>query len=224
MKLQFLGTAAAEGIPALFCNCPACQYAYKTGGKEIRMRAGAMLDDVIKIDFGPDSYAQMLANHLDYTRVHTLLVTHSHPDHLAVDELGYRQPSFSHLTDERMLTVYGNAAVGKKIAPRLSARIGFQQLTAFETMEIEGYQVTPLQAVHYLHREPNPPQENLVTFEGKTYSRCTHMTARALRPKIWTSWPASVWIWLRWTAPMAATRPRAWAIWAMLRISSAVSS
>ena len=89
MKLQFLGTAAAEGIPALFCNCPACQYAYKIGGKEIRMRAGAMLDDVIKIDFGPDSYAQMLANHLDYTRVHTLLVTHSHPDHLAVDELGY---------------------------------------------------------------------------------------------------------------------------------------
>ena len=70
-----------------------------------------------------------------------------------------------------MLTVYGNAAVGKKIAPRLSARIGFQQLTAFETVEIEGYQVTPLQAVHYLHREPNPPQENLVTFEGKTYSR-----------------------------------------------------
>lgn len=171
MKLQFLGTSAAEGIPALFCNCPACQYAYKTGGKEIRMRAGAMLDDVIKIDFGPDSYAQMLANHLDYTRVHALLVTHSHPDHLAVDELGYRQPSFSHLTDERMLTVYGNAAVGKKIAPRLSARIGFQQLTAFETVEIEGYQVTPLQAVHYLHREPNPPQENLVTFEGKTYSR-----------------------------------------------------
>ena len=54
MKLQFLGTSAAEGIPALFCNCPACQYAYKTGGKEIRMRAGAMLDDVIKIDFGPD--------------------------------------------------------------------------------------------------------------------------------------------------------------------------
>ena len=42
MKLQFLGTSAAEGIPALFCNCPACQYAYKTGGKEIRMRAGAM--------------------------------------------------------------------------------------------------------------------------------------------------------------------------------------
>ncbi len=24
MKLQYLGTAAAEGIPALFCNCPVC--------------------------------------------------------------------------------------------------------------------------------------------------------------------------------------------------------
>lgn len=24
MKLQYLGTAAAEGIPALFCSCPVC--------------------------------------------------------------------------------------------------------------------------------------------------------------------------------------------------------
>ena len=171
MKLQFLGTAAAEGVPALFCNCDACKYAMKTGGKEIRTRAGAMLDDIIKIDFGPDSYTQMIANHLDYTRVHTLLITHSHPDHLAPDELGCRQPGFAHLTDERILTVYGNAAVGKKIANRINDRVGFRQLNAFETTNIEGYDVTPLQAVHYVCKGTDAQPENPVEFEGKTYSR-----------------------------------------------------
>ena len=36
MKLKYLGTAAAEGIPALFCRCEMCAYARKAGGKEIR--------------------------------------------------------------------------------------------------------------------------------------------------------------------------------------------
>lgn len=171
MKLQYLGTAAAEGVPALFCNCQACQYALKVRGKEIRTRAGSMLDDKIKLDFGPDSYAQMLANRLDYTRVHTLLVTHSHPDHLDVPELGYREPAFAHLEDASALTVYGNAMVGKKMEQRISARVAFEKLTPFETVTLEGYQVTPLQAVHYVHKTANPVQENPVEFEGKTYYR-----------------------------------------------------
>ncbi len=33
MKLKYLGTAAAEGIPALFCRCEMCAYARKAGGK-----------------------------------------------------------------------------------------------------------------------------------------------------------------------------------------------
>ena len=33
MKLQYLGTAAAEGWPALFCNCSACIKAKELGGK-----------------------------------------------------------------------------------------------------------------------------------------------------------------------------------------------
>ena len=55
MKLKYLGTAAAEGIPALFCRCEMCAYARKAGGKEIRRRAGALLDGTLKLDFGPDS-------------------------------------------------------------------------------------------------------------------------------------------------------------------------
>ena len=60
MKLQYLGTAAAEGIPGLFCQCPMCQYARKTMGKEYRARSGAVVNDRLMIDFPPDVYATCL--------------------------------------------------------------------------------------------------------------------------------------------------------------------
>ena len=43
MKLQILGTAAAEGIPALFCTCEYCKKARQIRGKEIRTRSGARI-------------------------------------------------------------------------------------------------------------------------------------------------------------------------------------
>ena len=35
MKLLYLGTAAAEGWPALFCSCPVCESARKEGGRNL---------------------------------------------------------------------------------------------------------------------------------------------------------------------------------------------
>ena len=31
MKIKYLGTAAAEGVPAIFCNCETCKEARKLG-------------------------------------------------------------------------------------------------------------------------------------------------------------------------------------------------
>lgn len=38
MKIQYLGTAASEGWPALFCSCEACEKARKLGGRNILKR------------------------------------------------------------------------------------------------------------------------------------------------------------------------------------------
>ena len=99
MILQYLGTAAAEGIPALFCKCPVCRAARKAGGREIRTRSGALIDGKLKLDFGPDSYAHMLRYGLDYTGLQGVLITHSHTDHLASAELEYRIPGYCFLPD-----------------------------------------------------------------------------------------------------------------------------
>ena len=43
MKLQYLGTAAAEGMPAVFCQCPICREAARPGGKDLRIINRAMV-------------------------------------------------------------------------------------------------------------------------------------------------------------------------------------
>ena len=53
MEILFLGTAAAEGTPAVFCDCKMCRYAREKGGKEIRSRSGALIDGKLKISVLP---------------------------------------------------------------------------------------------------------------------------------------------------------------------------
>lgn len=169
MKLQYLGTAAAEGAPALFCRCEFCNYARRAGGREIRTRAGALLDDKIKLDFGPDSYKHELDHGLDYSRVHSLLITHTHEDHFDTEDIALRRPTFAHMPgDEPPMTVYGNERVGERLAEIKSGWLAFRRVKPFETVDIEGYAVTPLEAVHCGSREESPWP---VTFEGKPFYR-----------------------------------------------------
>ena len=44
MIFQYLGTAAAEGWPGLFCDCQACEKARAKGGRNIRTRSQAIVD------------------------------------------------------------------------------------------------------------------------------------------------------------------------------------
>ena len=46
MKIRYLGTAAAEGWPALFCSCPICTKARAEGGRsaaQVAREAGRLL-------------------------------------------------------------------------------------------------------------------------------------------------------------------------------------
>lgn len=52
MKLTYFGTAAAEGWPGIFCHCVYCERAKQLGGKNIRTRSQALLDDTLLFDLG----------------------------------------------------------------------------------------------------------------------------------------------------------------------------
>ena len=158
MKLQYLGTAAAEGMPAVFCQCPICREAARRGGKDLRFRTSAMVNDTLLIDISPDLYAQKLKFQLDLGNVRNIIVTHAHMDHFNREEVSMFVEPFAHLENRSRLTLYGSAFTGRvweeylhtalMKEPGLEGKINFRVLAPFETEEIEGVTVTALEAVH----------------------------------------------------------------------------
>ena len=92
MKLQYLGTAAAEGWPALFCECDNCKRAKMAGGRNIRTRSQALIDDTLVIDFPPDTYMHILNNGLDAGHWTGALITHAHSDHFYASDFAMHRP------------------------------------------------------------------------------------------------------------------------------------
>ena len=156
MKIKYLGTAAAEGIPALFCNCPICTYAREHRKREVRTRSQALIDDKLLIDFPADSYKHALENEVDLSAISHLLITHSHDDHFYPMDLFMRHPEYGKKWGAEQLHIYGNSAVIcllKEMAERFSVEdiweyIVPHEIKPFDVLEIENYRITALPARH----------------------------------------------------------------------------
>ena len=156
MKIQYLGTAAAEAIPAIFCNCEYCKKARKNGGKDLRTRSQAIIDDSLLIDFPADSYSHMRDYQVDLPSVNSLLITHTHNDHFYPEDLGLRLDMFCH-NIKGTLTLYGNDMLVHKFTEmyksdpmdtHLDGLLTAKELTAYQAVSIEGYTVTAMLANH----------------------------------------------------------------------------
>ncbi len=95
MRLQFLGSAASEGIPALWCECDNCKKALQLGGKDLRRRTSYLIGDHTLVDIGPDIDWQVREFGIDLARIRRILVTHSHVDHFNPTALLWRGRNFS---------------------------------------------------------------------------------------------------------------------------------
>lgn len=155
MKLHYWGTAAAEGIPSVFCSCPVCREAREKKGRYIRTRSQIMIDDTLLIDFNCDTYAHSIAYDADLSKTGHVIITHVHSDHFYPDELHNRQNSFSYGMQYPALTFYGSEDVAETFALNgtrdyllSQGRVAFELLKPYTTYDIEGYKVTPLPATH----------------------------------------------------------------------------
>lgn len=163
MKLQYWGTAAAEGVPAIFCLCKNCKKARELGGKNLRSRSQASIDDKILIDLNEDTYWHELRYGKDLVNFHHLLITHTHPDHFVPSVFYNRVHGFCHTEngEESLLTVYGSEKVTETVRHIIegnpqgfAGRLAFRTLAPFETVDIEGYAVTALPAEHAKYTGP----------------------------------------------------------------------
>lgn len=151
MKLTFLGTAAAEGMPAVFCDCPYCREARRLGGKNIRTRSQALINGELLIDLPADTYSHFLQNGIEGHKIRDLLITHSHSDHFYPAELAMRNGPFAHNMQVPTLQVHCGQGTFSKLAERYPEPAGFayELLEPYRPVPVGDYTVTALPARHY---------------------------------------------------------------------------
>jgi len=154
MKIKYLGTAAAEGIPAIFCDCENCKKARDKGGKNIRTRSQALIDDKLLIDFPADTYMHFLQHNIPLTKIKNCLITHSHYDHLYEQELVMRKKGFAHMDDESPIVFFSdeagyNAIKDVKESKGISDEdVLVEQIKLNEKFDVDDYKITALRAAH----------------------------------------------------------------------------
>ena len=148
MRVRLLGTGAADGIPGWYSDTEVSRHARAVGGREIRSRSAALIDGHFKIDLPPDTAWQMTRDGLDARDWTGLVFTHSHNDHLAVDELQYGLFPFN--SNEFLpFPIYGNTTVCNLIRERYPHwPIETVETRSFEQFEHLGTRVTPIRAHH----------------------------------------------------------------------------
>lgn len=161
MRVMFLGTAAAEGVPAVFCNCPTCLNAKAKGGKDMRTRSQILIDDDTLFDFPMDTYMHMLRYNLDLSAVKRVFITHSHMDHCYPQEFCMRGGPFAKNLSVDKVEVYGNSKVcemfksdtAREIRPAVAEGIDLKVLRPYDEVTSGEMRIIALPASHTVGEE-----------------------------------------------------------------------
>lgn len=156
MKIKYLGTAAYEGVPSLFCKCRVCTKARALGGRNLRSRSQALVNDELLLDFNPDTYWHYQKYAFDWEKICACLITHSHCDHLYPDDVEAASEGYSH--EHRPLVFYVAADGYEKLKAVTDKTHGGASVIKIEAGEAfqtaGGYRVLPLRANHSEHTTP----------------------------------------------------------------------
>lgn len=157
MKVRLLGTGGADGIPGFYSDSRVSDYARVHGGKEIRTRCAALIDGVLKIDFGPDTLAQMQRDRLDARDWLAVIFTHSHDDHCCLTQLQYLVHPFNK-EEVFPFPMYCNPGVAAKIL-REYENWPIEVLTtrSFEPFYVSDYKITSVKANHMIEEDAQNP-------------------------------------------------------------------
>ncbi len=155
MKIRFLGTGAAEGVPAMFCNCEYCNKIRSMGRGEYRTRSQVLIDGNLMIDFPPEAYAHSLEFGVKLSKIRYLLVTHSHMDHFYAHDFILRGYKYAGL-DEDVLEIYGdpeikkvfNECTAREMKPDVAPHLKLTVIQPFTELTVGCYRVIAVPANH----------------------------------------------------------------------------
>lgn len=152
MKLTYFGTGAYEGVPSLFCTCDTCRRARQAGGRNLRTRTQALINEDLLLDFPPDTVSHYLTYGFDCEQLAACLITHDHSDHLYPEDVEIAAPGYA-ATGHRPLPFFAGRAACEHMAPFLARTQGGATATEIRAGEAftvaDGrYTVLPLAASH----------------------------------------------------------------------------
>ena len=152
MKIKFLGTAAAEAFPAMYCDCENCKKAQKLGGKNIRTRSQTLIGDDMFIDFSCDTYYHAINYNINLLDIKSVLITHIHDDHFYPNDFKWTARGFSIPPEDwHGITVYGSEDIVKPLEDAVKNSRGYLRCephSAFQPFKVGCYTVTALKANH----------------------------------------------------------------------------
>ncbi len=159
MELIFLGTGAAEGVPAAYCRCAICQGVRQRGGVEVKSRSSFRVGPHHQIDISPDHYWQMIRTGTDMYDVEHVLITHTHEDHCSLFALldkemaeeGNRKPLSLYMS--KPARVYVQEMIAHLSLPAgkmrwIDANFAFHGLDYFQEYAIGGLSVRTVKGNH----------------------------------------------------------------------------
>ncbi|MBQ4307122.1 MAG: hypothetical protein II759_00915 [Lachnospiraceae bacterium] len=159
MKIQYIGTGAAEGFPGMYCGCGACRRALKAGGRNLKTRSCTLLNDSVLIDISPDIHACCLEQGITLHDLKALVVTHTHDDHLDrysfILHANHGASIYEDGEESAVLHVYGSvhtAAMAAKFQEGRNdvdpSRIEVHEVGLGEWFDAGGLKFFPLKANH----------------------------------------------------------------------------
>ena len=159
MKIKYLGTAAYEGIPSLFCQCETCRKSLELGGKNLRSRSQAIINDDLLLDFPPDTVWHFQRFGLDWRKITNCLITHSHSDHFYPEDIQMIRRDYCHVSDYR-INYYGGDSIYQTLNNIIEKEkdkyldMSITKVSAGKIYQVGKYMVMPLNANHGLESTP----------------------------------------------------------------------
>jgi len=126
----------------------------RRGGRSIRLRSSILFDNELLVDFGPDLLAYTAKYNIHFSNIRDIIITHSHHDHLCLDNFSFLLPEKGHiLTEPPKLNIICNQKVHDLIRLKfedstLTLASDLRVIKPFETIVTHGTEVTALPAVH----------------------------------------------------------------------------
>jgi len=160
MKFKYLGTAAAEGIPALWCNCDTCKKAISLGNKNIMSRSQAIIDDGLLVDFPPDTFMHVANMGKTLCDIENILITHIHDDHMYPMDMLYRRNGYAYNVKYPKTNLIASPYVIDFFKKELTHywykeelidnEYNFIAVEPYKKYQISGYTIVPFEANHCL--------------------------------------------------------------------------